>query len=70
MLCMEINEMILASILRHTKAKLSSIGIYLNVLKIKKVMEFQSGHLLKSLMVLLCFGHDPHIVGTQIVMSK
>jgi len=40
MLCMEINEMILASILRHTKAKLSSIGIYLNVLKIKKVMEF------------------------------
>lgn len=40
MLCMEINEMILASVFRHTEAKLSSIGIYLNVLKIKKVMEF------------------------------
>lgn len=34
MLCMEINEMILVSVLRHTIAKLSSINIYVNILKI------------------------------------
>lgn len=40
MLCMETNEMILVSVLRHTIPKLSSINIYVNILKIKKDVEF------------------------------